>query len=273
MEINKLNELKAKADEIRKLTIECIGRYGTGHIGGSTSITEVLTCLYFNSADIDPSNPSWESRDRIVLSKGHAGPGLYAALCARGYFEKAILDTLNRNGTSLPSHCDMLKVRGVDFTAGSLGQGLSAAVGMAIAGKLDKLKYRVYCIIGDGESQEGQIWEAIMLAAHRKLNNLTIFVDNNGMQIDGTTNEICKIAPFESKFKAFGYKVISIDGHDIEAIDNAIEESKRTNNKPTCIVLNTIKGKGVKCCEGTVKSHSVSFTEDMWRAEVYGEDK
>lgn len=272
MDNNRLNELRAIADNIRKMTIEEIGKFGVGHIGGSTSVTETLTCLYHECANIDPTNPDWSDRDRIVMSKGHAGPGLYAALVSRGYFDRALLDTLNKNGTSLPSHCDMTKTVGVDFTAGSLGQGLSAAVGMALAAKMDRKNYRVYCIVGDGESQEGQIWEAVMFAAHKKLNNLTILIDNNKMQIDGTTDEVCKIAPFESKYKAFGYRVFSVDGHDIEQIVDAIESTKRPSSKPACIVLNTIKGKGVKCCEGTVKSHSVAFTEEMWRKEVYREE-
>lgn len=273
MDNSTLSVLTQKADEIRRLTIECIGRYGTGHIGGSTSITEVLACLYYHCANVDPTMPNWADRDRIVVSKGHAGPGLYATLASKGYFDKEILWTLNKNGTSLPSHCDMVKVRGVDFTAGSLGQGLSAAVGMAIAAKLDKKKYHVYSIVGDGESQEGQIWEALMLASHKKLNNLTVFVDNNGMQIDGTTDEVCKIAPFESKLKAFGYRVLSVDGHNIAEIVDAIEISKKLGSKPTAIVLNTIKGKGVKCCEGQVKSHSVAFTEELWRSEIAREVK
>lgn len=267
MDTNRLTELTNIADKIRKSTIECIGKYGSGHIGGSTSITEVLTALYFECANVEPLNPKWEMRDRIILSKGHAGPGLYAALAHKGYFDFSVLDTLNKNGTCLPSHCDMNKTIGVDFTAGSLGQGLSAAVGVALAGKIDKLKYHTYCIIGDGESQEGQIWEAILFAAHKKLGNLTIIVDNNGMQIDGRTDDICKVAPYSTKFKAFGYNTYTVDGHDISAIVNAINK-KKSQSRPNAIILNTIKGKGVKCCEGLVKSHSVAFTEDMWRREV-----
>lgn len=270
MDEKKLAELTAKADRIRKLTIECIGRYGQGHIGGSVSITEALACLYFEQATLDPENPQWEDRDRIVLSKGHAGPGLYSTLALKGYFDESVLHTLNKNGTSLPSHCDMLKVPGVDFTAGSLGQGLSAAVGMAIAARIDKKKYRVYCIIGDGESQEGQIWEAIALAAQKKLGNLTILVDNNGMQIDGTTDEVCKMNPYDKKFKAYGYKTIEVDGHDIAALSDALNEAAKGKTRPTAIIMNTVKGKGVKCCEGKVASHSVAFTEELWRSEING---
>lgn len=271
MDIERLNQLTQTADKVRKMTIECIGKFGVGHIGGSVSVTEILTSLYFYCANVDPSNPKWSDRDRIVLSKGHAAVGLYSCLAEKGYFDRSILDTLNRNGTSLPSHCDMLKVAGVDFTAGSLGQGISAAVGMAINAKMDRKSYHTYCIVGDGESQEGQVWEAIMLAGYKKLNNFTLFIDYNKMQIDGYLNEVCDVAPFESKLKAFGFKVLTVDGHNIEQIINAVEECKKSK-KATAIVCNTIKGKGVKCCEGTPKSHSVSFTEEQWRKEVYGED-
>lgn len=270
MDINKLNSLNAQADLIRKMTIECIANFGVGHIGGSVSITELLTALYFECANINPQNPKWEDRDRIVLSKGHAAPGLYATLASRGYFDKKLLLTLNQNGTSLPSHADMLKVAGVDFTAGSLGQGISAAVGMALNAKISNKKYHTFAIVGDGESQEGQVWEAVMLASAKKLNNFTVIVDNNKMQIDGTTDEVCKVAPFEAKYKAFGYKVFSIDGHDMQAIVNTLEECKKSR-RPTAIILNTIKGKGVKCCEGTVKSHSVAFSKEMFTAECTGE--
>ncbi len=269
MEINRIKQLNEQADLIRKMSIECIANFGSGHIGGTSSIIETLTCLYYECANIDPTQPNWADRDRIVLSKGHAAVGLYSTLAAKGYFHKSELLTLNQNGTNLPSHCDMLKVTGVDFTAGSLGQGISAAVGMAIAAKMDRKKYRVYTIVGDGESQEGQVWEAVMLAGSRKLNNLTVFVDNNGMQIDGMCDDICKVAPFEPKYKAFGFKVVTVDGHDVEAICNAIEESKKSK-KPTAIILNTIKGKGVKCCEGTPASHSVAFTEELFKAENTG---
>ena len=269
MEINRISQLNEQADLIRKMSIECIANFGVGHIGGTSSVIETLTSLYYECANVDATRPDWADRDRIVLSKGHAAVALYATLAAKGYFHKSELLTLNKNGTNLPSHCDMLKVTGVDFTAGSLGQGISAAVGMAIAAKMDRKKYRVYAIVGDGESQEGQVWEAVMLAGSRKLNNLTVFVDNNGMQIDGMCDDICKVAPFEPKYKAFGFKVITVDGHDVEAIVNAIEESKKSK-KPTAIILNTIKGKGIKCCEGTPGSHSVAFTDEILKAENTG---
>lgn len=270
MESSTINTLYKKADLIRKMCIESIATFGVGHIGGSSSIIELLTALYFKCANIDPKDPHNPDRDRIVLSKGHAAPGLYATLAARGYFDKKLLLTLNQNGTTLPSHADMLKVTGVDFTAGSLGQGISAAVGMAICGKMDYKKYRTYAIVGDGESQEGQVWEALMLAGARNLHNLTVIIDNNKMQIDGLTKDVCAVEPFESKLRAFGFKVYSIDGHDMEAIVETIEKCKKSR-VPNAIILNTIKGKGVKCCEGHYKSHSVNFTPEMLAAECTGE--
>lgn len=270
MEQNTIEKLYETADLIRKMCIECIANFGVGHIGGSSSIIELLTVLYFHSTNIDPEDPKNPNRDRIVLSKGHAAPGLYATLAARGYFDKSLLLTLNQNGTTLPSHADMLKVTGVDFTAGSLGQGISAGVGMAIAGRMDKRNYHTFAIVGDGESQEGQVWEALMLASSRHLSNFTVIIDNNRMQIDGLTEDVCKVEPFESKLRAFGYRVYSIDGHDIEKIVEVVRKC-RTARTPTAIVLNTIKGKGVKCCEGHYKSHSVSFTAEMLANECTGE--
>lgn len=270
MESNTIQALYEKANLIRKMCIECIATFGVGHIGGSSSIIELLTALYFECANVNPQDPKMADRDRIVLSKGHAAPGLYSTLAAKGYFDKKLLLTLNQNGTSLPSHADMLKVPGVDFTAGSLGQGISAAVGMAICAKIDGKKFHTFAIVGDGESQEGQVWEALMLAGSKKLNNFTVIVDNNKMQIDGLTKDVCNVEPFESKFKAFGFKTYSIDGHDMQSIVDTLYECKKSR-RPTAIVLNTIKGKGVKCCEGHYKSHSVNFTPEMFAAECTGE--
>lgn len=265
--------LNEKADSIRKLTIECIGRFGIGHIGGATSISEVLAVLYFKHAHVYPSDPQKDERDRIVLSKGHAGPGLYSALCLKGFFPKETLFTLNLPGTNLPSHCDMNKTKGVDMTAGSLGQGFSAAVGMAIAAKLKEQTNTVYCIMGDGEIQEGQIWEAAMLAGNRKLNNLIAFVDNNGMQIDGYTRDINSVEPLGDKWAAFGFDVQRVDGHNVDAIDKAITKAKENKNSPSMIILDTIKGKGVSFCENKVESHSFTITEEMWKAEVERKEK
>lgn len=273
MDSSKKINLEKTADTIRKMTVETIGKFGVGHIGGAASIVEVITALYFDKANVNPNMPKDPNRDRIVLSKGHAGPCLYSALCLKGYFDKSVLDTLNIAGTVVPSHCDMNKTIGVDMTAGSLGQGFSAAVGMAMAAKIDKKPYRVYCIIGDGESQEGQIWEAAMLAGARKLDNLTVFLDYNKMQIDGTLDEICTLEPAADKWRAFNFNVINVlDGNDVVSICDAIEAAQQVKDKPSMIILNTVKGKGIKCCEGKVSSHSVNFTEEMWKKEVFGED-
>lgn len=260
--------LDQQAKKIRNLSIQTIGKFGVGHLGGSVSIAEVLSAIYFDLANVNPQNPKWADRDRVVLSKGHAGTALYCALALKGYFPLEVLDTLNKNGTTLPSHCDMNKTIGVDMTAGSLGQGLSAAVGMAIAGKIDKKSYSVYCIVGDGECQEGQIWEAAMLAGSRKLNNLIVFVDNNKMQIDGETKEINNIEPIDEKFKSFGFDVVRIDGHNAGLISETVKKMKNNNDKPIAVILETVKGKGVDFCEGKVSSHSVTMTEEMWKKAI-----
>jgi transketolase len=214
--------------------------------------------------NINPDNPQMEGRDRFVLSKGHAGPALYAVLADRGYFDVSELDTLNRPETNLPSHCDMLRTRGVDMTAGSLGQGFSCAVGMAKASKIRKDNATIYAMIGDGESQEGQIWEAAMAAAQFKLNNLIAFTDNNGMQIDGNTNEIISIDPIDQKWKSFRWNVITVDGHNISEIYNAVMEAKKSTDKPTMIILNTIKGKGISFIEAVgYNNHSMPITEEQ----------
>ena len=218
MDKQKVKLLNDKADDIRKLIIEMIGRLGVGHVGGSLSIVELLTVLYYSKAKVDPAHPDAPDRDRVVLSKGHAGPALYSVLADKGYFPMSKIRTLNQPGTDLPSHCDMNKTIGVDMTAGSLGQGLSCAVGMALAGKIDKKDYHVYAIIGDGESQEGQIWEAMMYAGNMGLDNLTIFLDNNKMQIDDYTANINSVEPFDKKCEAFNLRSERVDGHDVKAI-------------------------------------------------------
>jgi len=266
--MEKAEYLENTARELRKLTIESIGKLGVGHIGGCLSICDVLAVLYFDVMNIDPDNPKWSQRDRFILSKGHGGPALYAALAHRGYFDKSLLDTLNRSNTSLPSHCDMKLTRGIDMTAGSLGQGFSAAVGMAIGAKIDKNPCKVYAVIGDGESQEGQIWEAAMLAGSRKLNNLIAFTDFNNAQIDGTIDEINSISPLDDKWRAFNWYVQSIDGHDIGAISEAIDKAKKQKDKPSMIILNTIKGKGAYFAEGKVSSHNMPVTEDEYKEAI-----
>ncbi len=266
MDSQKLNFLQDKAAQIRKITIEMIGRLGSGHVGGSLSIVDVLTDIYYNVGNMSAARPDDPDRDRVVVSKGHAGPALYAVLADKGYFPMDNIKTLNKGGTSLPSHCDMNKTVGVDMTAGSLGQGLSCAVGMALAARMDGKDYRTYCIIGDGESQEGQIWEALMYAGNMGLDNLTIFIDYNRMQIDGYTDEINSLEPLPDKYKAFNLNTIRVDGHDISAIDDAISQAKETKGKCTMIILDTVKGHGVPWAEDKgVGSHSFAISEQQWR--------
>jgi len=238
--------LTEKAKLIRKLTVAEIASIGVGHIGGCLSVIDALVVLYYKHMHIDPSNPGMDGRDRFVMSKGHAGPAVYAVLADKGYFPLEKIYTLNQPGTDLPSHCDMLRTPGIDMTAGSLGQGMSCAVGMAKASKIKKDNAYIYAMIGDGESQEGQIWEASMLSAHLKLDNLIVFLDYNKLQIDGTVQEINSLEPADDKWKAFGWNVINVeDGNDVCQIDAAITLAKAYKNKPSMIILNTVKGKGV----------------------------
>ena len=252
------------AKEIRALTIECIASIGQGHIGGSLSIVDALTVLYYKHMNVDPKNPKMEGRDRLVVSKGHAGPGVYAALAHKGYFSKEELLTLNRIGTNLPSHCDMNKTPGVDMTAGSLGQGLSCACGMALGSKLSQDNAYIYCIIGDGESQEGQIWEASIFAAHEKLDNLIVMLDYNKLQLCGYTEDVMSIHDPAKKWESFGFYVQSIDGNDINAVDAAITNAKQNKGKPSMIVLNTIKGKGLSYSENAgIDNHSMPISAEV----------
>ncbi len=261
--------LREKAREIRELTIREIGQLSVGHIGGAVDLAELLAVLYYHEMNIDPDNPAMRERDRFILSKGHGGPALYSVLAMKGYIDMAELDTLNRPGTNLPSHCDMNRTRGVDMTTGSLGQGFSCAVGMAIAARMDGLPSYIYTCIGDGESQEGQIWEAAMLAASRRLDNLIAFTDYNKMQIDGYVEQINGLHPLDKKWEAFGWHVQSVNGHDVEQIVYATENAKKIKNLPSMILLNTIKGKGCSFCENMLSSHSVkNITEEMWKDAV-----
>lgn len=250
--------LKEKAKEIRKDIIKMLTESGSGHPGGSLSCTDILTILYFDKMNIDPKNPKYEDRDRLVLSKGHAAPALYATLSERGYFPKGELKTLRKIHSILQGHPDMKSTPGLDMTTGSLGQGLSAANGMALAAKLDNKNYRVYVILGDGEVEEGQIWEAAMAAAHYKLDNIIAILDNNGLQIDGRNEEVMNIEPIDEKFKAFGWNVIKANGHDFIELNNALDEAKVTKGKPTMIIAKTIKGKGVSFMENQVGWHGVA---------------
>jgi len=254
--VSKNENLKKIAKEIRLNIINMVSEAAHGHPGGSLSCVDILTILYFSKMNIKPEDPEWEDRDRFVLSKGHAAPALYATLAKKGYFSENLLSTLDKLGSILQGHPDMKSTPGLDMTTGSLGQGLSAANGMALAGKLDKKGYRVYVILGDGELQEGQIWEAAMTAAHYKLDNLTVILDFNGLQIDGPNREVKNIEPVADKFKAFGWHVIEIDGHDFDQIDRAIEEAKATKGRPTLIIAHTIKGKGVSFMENQVGWHT-----------------
>ncbi len=261
----KIELLVEKANEIRKLTIQSVGKLGVGHIGGALSLCEVLAVLYFEVMNVDPEDSGMENRDRMVLSKGHGGPALYAALALKGFFPVGELDTLNRPGTRLPSHCDRKLTNGIDMSTGSLGQGFSAAVGMAIAAEAEKPYMYVYTIIGDGESQEGQIWEAALCAASRKLDNLIAFTDYNKMQLDGMTEEVNGLEPLDKKWDSFGWHVQSVNGHDIGEILYAVDNAKKFKGKPNMIILNTIKGKGGYFCENMVASHNMQITEENWR--------
>ena len=269
MDTEKLTYLKEKAREIRYLTMDEIGYLGVGHIGGCLSIADVLAVLYFDEMRVRPDEPNWEDRDRFVLSKGHAGPALYAALAAKGYFDKSELHTLNRPHTHLPSHCDMLLTTGVDMTAGALGQGLSCAVGMAKAGKAFHKDYNVFCIIGDGESQEGQIWEASSIAAQWKLDNLYVFLDYNKFQIDGGLDDINSLIDPVKRWNSFGFETEEIDGNDIEAICGALQRMKAVRGKPKMIVLRTVKGKGVSYVEAAgAGNHNMTFTPEQTLAAL-----
>lgn len=260
--------LHKKAKEIRKLTIETIGKLGVGHIGGSLTLCEVLSVLYFDAMKVFPEDSKNPERDRLVLSKGHGGPALYATLALKGFLKQEELETLNRPNTHLPSHCDRCLTNGIDMSTGSLGQGFSAAVGMAVAAKMDKLPIHVYAIIGDGESQEGQIWEAAMASGNRRLDNLIAFTDYNKMQIDGYTDEINSLEPLDKKWESFGWQVQTIDGHDVYQIQRAIDKAKKLRGKPHMIILDTIKGKGGYFCENQVTSHNMSITEENWKKAI-----
>jgi transketolase len=266
--MDKRAHLEQKAKEIRINTLECIGTLGIGHVGGSLSICDALAVLYFDQMNIDPQNPSLPSRDRFVLSKGHGGPAVYAVLALKGYFDKELLNTLNLPGTKLPSHTDMNQTTGIDMTTGSLGQGFSAAVGMATALKMDHKENYVYAIIGDGESQEGQIWEAAMFAGTSKLDTIIAFTDFNKLQIDGFTKDINGVSPLDKKWEAFNWHVQVVDGHDVIAISEAIDAAKEEKGKPSMIILNTIKGKGAYFCEGKLSSHNMPVTKEQVKEAI-----
>ncbi len=262
-----LEALKAKAVDLRVSTIREIAHLGNGHIGGAMSIIEVLTYLYFHEMNIDPSNPSMEGRDRFVCSKGHAGPAVYATLAEKGYFPKEWLMTLNQGGTNLPSHCDMLKTPGIDFTTGSLGQGASAAVGIALGQRLKGESSYTYLMIGDGESQEGQVWEAAEFASTQKLGNLIAFTDFNRQQLDGYTEDIICMDNIDTRWLGFNWHVQRINGHNFKQIDHAVQCAKEAKDRPSMIILDTIKSKGYLPGEGIKANHSMTVShEDEERA-------
>ncbi len=255
-------EMELKALKIRKMIIKAIGDIGIGHIGGSLSIVEVLTALYYECMNVDPENPGKEDRDRLVLSKGHAGPALYAVLADKGFFPVEWLATLNQGGTNLPSHCDRKRTPGIDMSTGSLGQGLSAAIGIALGCRMNKFNNYVYAIIGDGESDEGQIWEAAMAASHYGLDNLIAFTDYNKMNIDGYTRDIMNLDDLGAKWAAFNWHVQRVDGHRIDLIIEAVERAQKAAGRPSMIILDTIKGKGAAFAEEKLASHNMAFSPD-----------
>ena len=268
MEQKKLEELREVARRIRVGIIKGTHAAKSGHPGGSLSITDVMTYLYFAEMNVDPQNPKMEDRDRFVLSKGHCAPALYATLANRGFFPVEELTTLRKIDSRLQGHPDMKLTPGVDMSAGSLGLGISAAAGMALAAKIDKKDYRVYTVVGDGESEEGQVWEASMFAAHYKLDNLCVILDWNGLQIDGPVTEVMNPTPHDKKFEAFGFHVISIDGHDFNAIEAAFAEARTVKGKPTAIIVKTTKGKGVSFMENKVNWHGAAPNDEQCAAAL-----
>lgn len=266
-------ELLRIAYEIRRGAVTAVYSAASGHPGGSLSIAEILSYLYFEEMNIDPKDPNKADRDRFVLSKGHAAPGLYAALALRGFFPVEDLTTLRQIDSVLQGHPDMKHIPGIDMSTGSLGLGISAACGMALAAKYQHKDYRVWSIVGDGESEEGQVWEAAMFAAHYKLDNLAIFVDWNGLQIDGPVAEVMNPTPLDEKFRAFGWNVIMIDAHDLDAIEAAVELAKTTKGKPTAIIAKSVKGKGVSYMENEVNWHGAAPKKEQYEIAIEELDK
>lgn len=270
--MDKLKLMKT-ANEIRKDIVTAVHSAKAGHPGGSLSAADIFTYLYFEEMNIDPKNPKMPDRDRFVLSKGHTAPGLYSALAERGYFPKEDLKTLRHTGSYLQGHPDMKHIPGVDMSSGSLGQGISAAVGMAIAAKLSGASYRVYTLLGDGEIQEGQVWEASMLASHKKLDNLVVIVDNNNLQIDGAIDDVNSPYPIDKKFEAFNFHVINIDGNDFDQIDAAFKEAKTVKGQPVAIIAKTVKGKGVSFMENKAGWHGKAPNDDEYKTAMQDLEK
>jgi len=256
-------ELRVVAESIRLVTLQTLANIGFGHVGGAMSIVETLAALYGGELKCDPKNPKWEIRDRLVMSKGHAGPALYSTLCLRGYFPKETLLELNQGGGRLPSHCDMNKTIGIDMTTGSLGQGMSTAIGLALGSRLNGIGNYTFLILGDGECNEGQVWEGAMFAAHNELGGLIAFIDWNKQQLDGFTKDILNIGDIEEKFKAFGWHTQTVDGHDPEKIKAAIVKAKGVTDAPSAIILDTIKGYGCDFAEAIASNHHMNFTKEQ----------
>ena len=268
MEQEKINSLKKTAAQIRLDIIEEVHAASSGHPGGSLSIAEIITYLYYVEMNVDPKNPKWADRDRLVLSKGHTAPALYAALAEKGFFDRSELKKLRHIDSFLQGHPDMKGTPGIDMSTGSLGLGISTACGMALAAKIDNKSYRTYTIVGDGESEEGQVWEAAMFAAHYKLDNLCVILDWNGLQIDGPVTEVMNPTPHDKKLEAFGFHVISIDGHDWNAIEAAFNEARTVKGKPTAIIAKTIKGKGVSFMENQVGWHGSAPNDEQYEQAI-----
>ena len=265
IEIKNLEEI---SKNIRRNIVEMVYSASSGQPGGSLSITDILTVLYFHEMNVNINNPKDEDRDRLVLSKGHCSPALYAVLAEKGYFPKEDLKTFRKIDSYLQGHPDMKKIPGVDMSSGSLGQGLSVSNGMALAGKLDKKDYRVYCVMGDGEIEEGEVWEAAMTSSHYKLDNLCVIVDNNNLQIDGKINEVMSPYPIDKKFESFGFNVININGHDFNEIITALETAKKIKEKPTVIIAKTIKGKGISYMENEASWHGKAPNEEQYNIAI-----
>lgn len=265
--------LKKTANEIRKGIVTAVYNAKSGHPGGSLSAADIMTYLYFEEMNVDPKDPKKADRDRFVLSKGHIAPALYSTLAHRGYFPVEDLKTLRHVGSYLQGHPDMKHIPGVDMSSGSLGQGISAAVGMALSAKLDNASYRVYAMLGDGEIQEGQVWEAAMFAGARKLDNLVVIVDNNGLQIDGDIAEVCSPYPLADKFKAFNFNVVEIDAHDFDQIDAAFAKAKETKGMPTAIIAKSVKGKGVSFMENQASWHGSAPNDEQYEQAIADLDK
>ena len=268
MNSNERKQLAITATKVRKGIVEAVYSAQSGHPGGSLSAADIVTYLFFKEMNIDPKNPKMENRDRFVLSKGHVCPSLYSALAIKGFFPYEELHKFRQYGNMLQGHPDMKKIPGVEFSAGSLGQGCSAAAGMALTAKLSNADYRIYALLGDGEIQEGQVWEAAMFAAHNKLDNYCMIIDNNGLQIDGSIVDVCSPYPIDEKFKAFGFEVINIDGHNFDEIEAAIEKAKTVKGRPTAIVAKTVKGKGVSFMENNYGWHGKAPNKEQFETAI-----